>query len=230
MPRSRELPYQQKLSQRGSLSIWLVDGAYVRTHMDIEFDNFAQHSDFDFIPLRELWLDQEVHPDERPFFLERMLVERRLRRQGRSAEKAQERAMQAEQALRQKAGDLKRMRPKGQLPDPHAVHVRLWKTLESGLRVWTVDGRLIRSVFDLDFTAGGHDHVYEFIPDDEVWIDNDTSEAERPYALVHELHERNLMQQGWTYSRAHASANRLERRCRRHPNLVHQELANVGWE
>src|SRR6185436_612351 len=132
MPHSRELPYLEKVSQRGRLSIWQVDGAYIRTRIDIEFDNFGQHSDFDFIPPHELWLDREASPDEKTFFIERMLVERRLRQQGRSAEKALERAIQVEQTLRQKAGDLKRMRPKGKLPNPKDVHVRLWKKLEAG--------------------------------------------------------------------------------------------------
>jgi hypothetical protein len=227
---SSKLPYIQKLQQRGPLSIWLVDGAYIRTHINIEFDNYGQRNDFDFIPQNELWLDREANPDEQRFFLERMLVERRALQRGRSQEKAEERALQAERTLRERAGDLKRLRPHQKLPDPKAVHKRLWKTLESGVKVWIVDGRLVRSVFNLDYTAGGHDYVYEFIPDGEVWIDNDLSEAERPYALVHELYERGLMEQGWTYNRAHEAANKLEKRCRRHPDRLHEELSKVGWE
>ena len=67
------------------------------------------------------------------------------------------------------------------------------RKLESGLSVWIINGRLVRSGFDDDFTEGGHDYVYEFVPRDEIWIDNDLEEVERPYVLLHELHERNLM-------------------------------------
>jgi hypothetical protein len=82
----------------------------------------------------------------------------------------------------------------------------------------------------VDFTEGGHDHVYEFVPENEVWIDNDLEEAERPYVLLHELHERNLMSKGWTYSRAHEDSSRIEYHCRHHPNELHEALAKEGWE
>ena len=75
----------------------------------------------------------------------------------------------------------------------HDIHERLWKKLENGLTVWIVNGRLVRSVFDIDFTAGGHDHVYEFVPEKEIWIDDAIIEQERAYVLLHELHERNCM-------------------------------------
>ena len=79
------------------------------------------------------------------------------------------------------------------LPDAKKVHIRLWKKLESPVSVWIVDGRLVRSVFDIDLTEGGHDYVYEFVPENEAWIDNDLDEVERPYVL---LYERNLMAKG----------------------------------
>ena len=37
---------------------------------------------------------------------------------------------------------------------------------------------LVRSVLDVDFTQGGHDHVYEFVPDDEVCIGDDLQDWE----------------------------------------------------
>jgi hypothetical protein len=95
--------------------------------------------------------------------------------------------------------------------------------------VWIVDGRLVRSVFDPDFTAGGHDHVYEYIPENEVWLDNDVSEAERPYVLLHELHERNQMEKGEDYAHAHKSALRLESHYRKYPSDLHTALTTEGW-
>ena len=83
----------------------------------------------------------------------------------------------------------------------------------------------MRSGFDDDFTEGGHDYVYEFVPQNEVWIDNDLEELERPYVLLHELHERNLMAKGWTYSKAHEDSSKLEYHFRHHPNELHDALA-----
>jgi hypothetical protein len=135
-----------------------------------------------------------------------------------------------EMAERKKSGDVRKLTRGGNLPDPAKVHVRLWKKLESELSVWLVDGRLVRSVFDVDFTEGGHDYVYEFVPLNEVWIDNDLEEVERPYVLLHELHERNLMAKGWSYDNAHEDSSKLEYYHRHHPNELHLALANEGWE
>ena len=97
--------------------------------------------------------------------------------------------------------------------------------MENGVAVWIVNGRFVRSVFDIDFTAGGHDHVYEFVPQGEVWIDGDIVEKERGFVLLHELHERNRMAKGDPYSTAHADSSRIEFRCRHHPDELHDALA-----
>jgi hypothetical protein len=228
--KTRLLPYLEKIDQRGNISVWIVDGTYVRNHLDVEFTNFGQHYVFDCIPKNEFWLDKEVQPDEQKFFIEHLVIEHKLMVAGVPYDRALEKADRAELAERKKAGDVARLTTGGSLPDPRKVHQRLWKTIESGVSIWIVDGRLVRSVFDVDFTEGGHDHVYEFVPENEVWIDNDLEEAERPYVLLHELHERNLMSKGWTYSKAHESSSVLELHCRKNPNELHTALAKEGWE
>ena len=109
------------------------------------------------------------------------------------------------------------------------MHEKLWKKLENSVTVWIVNGRLVRSTFDIDFTEGGHDKVYEFVPSEEVWIDDAIIEQERGYVLLHELHERNRMSAGWPYSKAHAESSRIEFRCRHHPDELHDALAAEGW-
>ncbi len=47
--------------------------------------------------------------------------------------------------------------------------------------------------------------------------------------LLHELHERNRMADGWPYSRAHAELSKLEYRCRHHPDELHDALSAEGW-
>jgi hypothetical protein len=149
---------------------------------------------------------------------------------GMSYEEALAKADQAERKERRRAGDVRLLRRHGQeLPKGLQAHERLWKRLENGLTVWIVNGRLVRSAFDVDFTAGGHDHVYEFVPENEVWIDDDIEEEERPYVLLHELHERNRMAHGWPYSKAHAESSELEYRCRHHPDELHEALTAEGW-
>jgi hypothetical protein len=223
-------PYLKSAGERGRIKIWIVDGTYVRTHIDEEFTNYGQHYNFTYIPRDEFWIDKEGEPDELTFFIDHLLVEHRLMARGVSYDSALEAADKAELAERRKSGDVAKLTQRGNLPDPTKVHVRLWKKLENGVSVWIIDGRLVRSVFDVDFTEGGHDHVYEFVPENEVWIDNDLEEAERPYVLLHELHERNLMAKGWDYDRAHEDSSKIEYHCRHHPEELHLALANEGWE
>ncbi len=222
--------YIEKVDERGNFKIWIVDGSYIRTHIDEEFTNFGQHFRYSYIPEDELWIDREAEHDERQFFIDHLLVEHRLMAKGLPYGKALVEADREERKERRRAGDVSRLTKHGkELPDGKQVHERLWKKLESGLGVWIVNGRLVRSVFDIDFTEGGHDYVYEFVPENEVWIDDAIVEPERGYVLLHELHERNLMARGWSYNKAHADSSLVEYHCRHYPDELHDKLAGEGW-
>ena len=223
-------PYLRKMDKRGDIQVWKVDGSYVRGHLDEEFTNFGQHYRYHYIPEKEFWLDAEAEHDEHKFFIDHLLIEHRLMAEGKSYGDALVEADQAERKERRRAGDVAKATHQGQqLPEGKAAHDHLWKKLEDGLSVWIVNGRFVRSVFDIDFTAGGHDHVYEFVPTGEVWIDDAITEKERGFVLLHELHERNRMTDGVPYSEAHAESSRLEFQCRHHPDELHDALAAEGW-
>ena len=223
-------PYVKKIDERDGLVIWAVDGAHVRGHIDEEFTNFGQHYRYNYIPENEFWIDLGTKSNEWRFFIDHLLVEHRLMEKGRPYEEALVEADKAERKERRRAGDLSRLTNHGQkLPEGKDVHIRLWKKLKSGLSVWIVNGRLVRSIFDIDFTAGGHDYVYEFVPEYEVWIDDDIGEAERGYVLLHELHERNRMATGWDYDKAHVESSQLEYRLRHYPDELHDALYTEGW-
>jgi hypothetical protein len=230
MAKTLKPPYLRRDDRRGEIQIWIVDGSYIRGHLDEEFTNFGQHYRYPYIPDKEFWIDQEAEHDERAFFIDHLLVEHDLMSKGVTYEKAIVEADRVERRERRRAGDVSRATRHGQqLPDAHSVHERLWKRLENGVHVWIVNGRLVRSIFDIDFTAGGHDHVYEFVPEGEVWIDDAITEKERAFVLLHELHERNQMEAGFPYSQAHAESSRLEFHCRHHPDELHDALASEGW-
>jgi hypothetical protein len=230
MTESIKLPYLQKDETRGDYQVWIVDGVYIRGHIDEEFTNFGQHFRYPYIPEMEFWIDKEAEHDERLFFIEHLLVEHDLMAKGASYVDALTRADLVERRERRRAGDIRKVTHQGKdLPDPSVVHENLWKRLENGVSVWIVNGRLVRSAFDIDFTAGGHDHVYEFIPEGEVWIDDAIEEKERGFVLLHELHERNRMAAGMPYGKAHKESSHLEFRCRHHPDELHDALATEGW-
>lgn len=235
MPRASKtaalrLPYLARIGRRGPVTIWRVDGAYVRRNLDEEFSNFGHHFSCTVIPREEIWLDREADPDEERFFIQHAVVERRLMVAGKDYDTARHAACAAEQRLRDGSHDLRTVAPGRTLPDAARVHVRLWKALTNGVHVWIVNGRLVRSVFDIEFTEGGHEHVYEYVPHNEVWIDDDVEDEEKSFVLFHELHERNLMAHGMDYDAAHAEASRLELHYRKHPEGLHAALAEEGWE
>jgi len=225
-----KMPYIQKVEERGDLQVWIVDGTYIRSHIDEEFTNFGQHYRYLYIPLNELWIDHATKSDEQRFFIDHLLVEHRLMAKGMPYDKALAEADREERKERRRSADVHHLTHYGQkLPEGRDVHERLWKKLENDVSVWVVRGRLVRSVFDIDFTAGGHEYVYEFVPENEVWIDDDIIEEERRYVLLHELHERNRMASGCPYSKAHAESSHLEYHCRHHPDELHDALVAEGW-
>ena len=226
----RRAPYEECIARRGPLSIWSVDGAYIRKNIDIEFSNFGHHFSISEIPRNEIWIDVEGDPDEQRFFIHHALVERRMMLRGSDYDTARHQANREERQMRVEAGDLKKV-IRGKAPaNSDLIKRGIWKTLPSGVQVWFVKGRLVRSVYDIEFTEGGHEHVYEYVPRGEVWIDDDIHEDERGYVVFHELHERNLMADGMDYDTAHDASSKLEKYYRNHPDELHEALAREGWE
>jgi hypothetical protein len=70
--------YIKKFAAISKFSAWLVDGQYIRTHLDEEFTNFGQHFRFRFIPRNEFWIDHLHAPGEEHFYIDHLLVENRL--------------------------------------------------------------------------------------------------------------------------------------------------------
>ena len=106
------------------------------------------------------------------------------------------------------------------------IHKKLLKKYSNDkVKTWIVDGFLIRSLFFLDFTHGGHGYVYKFVPKNEVWIDDVISLKDLKYVLVHELRERRLMKKGMKYKEAHYNyASKIELYLREHPEELDKIL------
>ena len=227
----RRAPYYVScLHRRRGVATWIVNGSYIRRNVDEEFSNFGHHWSIASIPKNEIWLDQEADPDEQRFFVAHATLERALMARGKDYDTARAAGNLAERRLRAKSGDIQKVAAGKSLPQAARVHLRLWKTLGNGVQVWFVKGRLVRSVFDIEFTEGGHEHVYEYIPKNEIWIDDDCHEDENSFVLFHEMHERNLMADGMDYDAAHDDSSRLEKHYRLHPDQLHAALAAEGWE
>lgn len=228
----------EKIGKRGDIEIWLVDGTKIRNELDIEFTNFGQKFYQDEIPENEFWIDKEASPDERKFFIDRLLIERKLIDKGLEWDEIKDIASAKESAEREK-----RLKQRTKTKENLTVEVEIEKIrkellgeTKNGLSIWLADGNLIRSLLMVNFTEGGHHLVYDFVPENDVWIDNDMFKEEIPFVILHELYERDLMSKGSLYDDAHdgvgeiKGASDIEWEARHDRNKLKEYLSELGFK
>jgi hypothetical protein len=226
-------PYIRKICDISEIGVWLVDGAYVRKNICEDFVNYDHHYHLEIIPKNEFWIAKEASSDETDYYVYRMFVEYRLMEKGVSYEKANRSAAVVEGIERGKSEIMKKLgkRKEHKKEMTKAVHKELLET-RGKLKVWLVNGELVRDLLYIDFGGGGHDKVYHFIPENEVWLDDDMDAKERKFILLHELHERALMAKGMDYPHAHNRATEAEDFFRHNPkwlsNAINRELKKQG--
>ncbi len=84
------------------LRVFLVDGKYVRDHMDSIFIQGGNEFRYDFVPKDELWVDASVPVAERPYVLFHECYETEKMRKGWSYDRAHNAAKRAENKLRRR--------------------------------------------------------------------------------------------------------------------------------
>lgn len=220
-----EKPWTKKIEQFGPIAIWEVDGAWIRKHLNKEFNNWAQGRDPRFsriMPQDEFWIDTGYDPTELQYFIDNMLMQRHLLMQGYSRPYAEREGTRIEDRERHRNGEkiTERMLLEGK-PELR----KLYDT--SSLEVWLVDGKMVRG-HDPRFCSGGHDLVYDYVPDGHAWVDNALVPKERPLAAVHEVKERNGMELGEKYSVMHPKCSRLEWQCRWDPQELLRQQKELG--
>lgn len=210
-------PYLKRYTSISGFTVWVVDGKYIRENIDEEFTNFGANYRFKFIPEKELWIDKEYGEEkEIDYYVLSLMTMIKLLSKGKTHKQALEIADKIEQRERKKSLHFKAI--KQEKDKIQKIHKKLIKEYSKGkIKVWIVKGVLVRDLFFLDFTEGGHNKVYSFVPENEVWLDDDLSRKERKFVLLHELHERNLMSKGWKYTKAHFDSSDIEYHCRHHP-------------
>jgi GTP-binding protein EngB required for normal cell division len=216
------LPYLKKWTEIHHFVVWIVDGEYIRDNIDEEFTNFGQHYRFKFIPKKEFWIDHERTEGEEQFFIDHLLVEHRLMAKKVSYEIALDKADKIERRERSRDKLLRKITPQNLYRKIHQKQLKEYS--QNKIKVWIVNGEIVRDLLNIDFTEGGHDQVYHFILPKEIWLDDDLLPHERKFILLHEAHERALMSRGWNYPRAHFDSSRLEYYYRHHPQGIKKKI------
>ena len=181
---------------------------------------------FGFIPKKEFWIDRERKPGEEGYFIDSMLAINRLMSHGISYDKALEKADRIEKRERVKSKLMKKeiVLKKQSEKFLGSIHRKLLKKYSHTVKVWIVNGEAVRGMYFVDFTEGGHDKVYPFVPKNEVWIDDDVEPKEIRFIVLHELHERALMSKGMKYYKAHMDSSKIELYCRKHPKELNNKI------
>lgn len=219
-------PYLKKIFEKNRYKFFYVDGMHVRKNLDEEFTNFGENHKFRFIPKNEVWIDKEFgRTKEWKYFAKFFINKINYLARGKKPKEAIRLANVIEQKERNKSPIVRKLRKLSKQEQVKKIHKRLLKKYsDSKIKTWIVDGFLVRSIFFLDFTEGGHDRVYRFVPFKEIWIDDALNPRELKYVLLHEAHERNLMKKGMSYEEAHKKSSKIELSCRKNPGKIDKLL------
>lgn len=218
--------YLKKIDKIGDYEVWLVNGSYVRKVVNENFVEYDHHFNHNFIPQNEFWIDEQTNHNEWKFFIERMFMEQGLIRTGESNKEASERGAVLEKKERKE--ELKKEHLDGLTKNRNELLTKIEKKIlskyEGKVKIWLVDGKMIRDFLLVDFAAGGHDKVYAFIPKDEIWIDEVLHLNEIKFIVLHELSERRFMSEGDKYSEAHKRATLIEDYYRDHESEIKERI------
>jgi hypothetical protein len=222
----------EKIGQKGNFQIWLVDGQYIRTNLDPEFTNFGQHYRYKYIPKNDFWIDKNTNKNknERKFFIDHLIIENRLMSKGIDYNEALEKANLVEKKERLLSEKFdKKIFNKKKTNRNNLLYKKFYRIIKDGIVIWIVNGYMVRNLFDLNFTAGGHDYIYNYIPDKEIWIDDDVDQNEIKFVVLHEIHERNCMINEIPYDECHSKANDIELKCRHNIEDIYEVLKKEGF-
>lgn len=238
--------YRYFAGTKDSFKIWIVDGAQVRKNIFNEFVYGGNDRRYTFVPNLEIWIDNSVSSEEYETTLAHEINERNLMLlNGMSYFDAHDSSLALELQMRgnydkqsqQIENILKPVSPTDfdstqeidTLPDMIKLKniYRIPLGERNGIKIWVVDGYMVRKNIYPDFGFSGNDMAYHFIPPKEIWIDGDVSCEETEYSIALEMTERVLMAAGKTYDEAYLEAVKVsdnmrkenETKVKEHPPL-----------
>lgn len=98
-------PHLHKYGENKDVTVWIVDGQYVRDNIFIDFVSGGNHERYNFVPSGEIWIDND-NEDEAGFILLHELIESSLMRGGADYEMAHNAANASETRARRVPAEL----------------------------------------------------------------------------------------------------------------------------
>ena len=225
MSRATQAISKKKIGEWGKYTVYAVDDQAVRNRALYaqEFSDYGMNIgkkglvtvNFPFIPLNEIWIARSIKPSERHFIISGALAYAQGIEKGLSVGAAYDAALRHEQLMRKYA---RKKHPDIQVKSPAkiplAVYVKNYAVIgnkNDAVRVYAINGRMVRDLYKIDYVEGGHGYVYSWIPQNEIWIESGLSPHEIPVIVLHEYLERTLMKyKKFPYVKAHEIASKIE--------------------
>lgn len=225
--------YRYFWGEREGFKVWVVDGAKIRKDIFDEFVYGGHNERYPFVPQKEIWIDNAISAEEFETTLAHELNERSLMaKTGMSYFDAHDSSLALELKMRRQwekesklhEDKLPKVSPTdfdsteeiADLPDMIKLKniYRIPLGERNGVKIWVVDGYIVRRDVYPDFGFSGNDKAYHFIPDNEIWIDGPISSEETEYSISLEMAERELMKQGKEYDDAYQQAIDVSKKMR----------------
>lgn len=188
--------YRVYLGKRQKQSIWLVDGFAVARNVYPAFIMGGNDQRYRFNPIDDVWIDNRIGCEELEYTIAHELIERQhMIEESMTYNRAHGFGLELERHMR-KRDELKTLNHARKCDPAIAQMYRMPVRKRGGLRIWIVDGPLVRKQLDGDFCFGAHDLSAPYIPKGELWLDSAMSCEQMHYSLVHQIEERRLFANG----------------------------------
>jgi len=217
--------YRYYVGKTDNHDVWIVDGNQVRLKIYSSFIYGGNDQRYPFNPKGEIWIDNAISCEEYYLTLAHELRERHLMAKfGMTYYAAHDSSLALELTIRHSneeicrthEASLKKVSPTDcdnkkeiiSLPDSIRLEniYRIPSGEREGIKIWIVDGYMVRKNIYPDFGFSGNDLSYHFIPEKEIWIDGQVSCEETEYSIAAELKQRELMASGKSYGDAYSDA------------------------
>lgn len=219
--------YKVFMGKIDSLEIYIVDGDLIRREIYSDFIFGGNEQRYLFVPHNEIWIDDAIPNREYTTTLKHEINEMTLMRdKGMNYIAAHDSSLMLEVKLRtqfQKDAleheknlpevspfDTDSIKQISSLPDKiklKDIYLEKRECKGNPFTIWIIDGDKIRREIYPDFGFSGDWYDYNFIPENEIWIDGCISCGEFIYLLEEEKSSVELINSGVEYHEAEAKSD-----------------------
>ncbi len=234
--------YRVYMGKIDSLSIYIVDGETVRREIYPDFIFGGNELRYTFVPHNEIWIDNSVSNREYTTTLRHEINEMILMRDASMTYlHAHDSSLMLEVKLRNDfrneslehekslpeviVSDTDSIKQILSIPDKiklKDIYLQKRETINNKFTLWLVDGDKIRREIYPDFGFNGDWYDYNFIPENEIWIDGSISCEQYIYSLTSEIKFIELYSSGIGYDDATKKSDEVVRNLRA---KIYNELA-----